>query len=219
MTEIRPDKNNVNKGTVRGAGMVERSLREYGGGRSILIDKDGVVIAGNTTFQAAIDAGLEVEVVQTDGTKLIAVQRTDLALEGEGEAYRMARELSVMDNRASEVGLEWDLEQLQKLAEQDGISLDTMFFEDELEAKLANIVQEFDEEYGEGENFGEGGEGELAHVDEESFWPVFTVSLPHHIMERLKGYIETYKDGDARPHECIEALLDAADVPHWEQQD
>jgi hypothetical protein len=78
---IRPDVKNANKGTERGRYMVEASLRETGAGRSILLDKDGRIIAGNKTFEAASDIGLPVRVVETDGTELVAVKRTDLDLD------------------------------------------------------------------------------------------------------------------------------------------
>jgi len=66
--DITPDKANANKGTQRGRGMVESSLRRYGAGQSILVDKDGNVIAGNKTIEAAQEIGLPVKVVQTDAT-------------------------------------------------------------------------------------------------------------------------------------------------------
>src|ERR1700733_5030787 len=80
--ELTPDKMNANKGTARGRAMIEASLRSYGAGRSILIDKkNGKIIAGNKTAENAGAAGIEdVLIVQTDGTKLIAVQRMDLDL-------------------------------------------------------------------------------------------------------------------------------------------
>ena len=47
---IQPDTKNANKGTERGRYMVEASLRETGAGRSIVLDKDGRIIAGNKAF-------------------------------------------------------------------------------------------------------------------------------------------------------------------------
>ena len=44
--ELVPDDRNANKGTQRGLGMLEKSLRQYGAGRSVLIDKNGKIIAG-----------------------------------------------------------------------------------------------------------------------------------------------------------------------------
>jgi hypothetical protein len=106
--ELRPDPKNANKGTGRGRFMVDQSLREYGAGRSILADKNGVVIAGNKTLEAAKQAGLKIKEIHTDGKELVAVVRDDLDLANDPEA----RELAYADNRSSEVGLDWDKEQL-----------------------------------------------------------------------------------------------------------
>ena len=110
--ELLPDAKNANKGTARGKAMIEASLKAYGAGRSILIDKHGRIIAGNKTAENAGAAGMQdVLIVQTDGKKLIAVQRMDLDL----EADKTARELAIADNRASEVSLDWDTATLQEL--------------------------------------------------------------------------------------------------------
>ncbi len=66
---LSPDPHNANRGTVQGAGMVEDSLREYGAGRSILTDKNGVVIAGNKTMEQAKALGIPVQAVHTTGDR------------------------------------------------------------------------------------------------------------------------------------------------------
>src|SRR5262245_11035635 len=74
LTDLRPDGRNANAGTERGRAMVEESLRQYGAGRSILVDRNGCIIAGNTTHEAAVDIGLtDAVIVKTDGTKLVVV--------------------------------------------------------------------------------------------------------------------------------------------------
>ena len=134
--DIRPDATNANKGTERGRYMVETSLRETGAGRSILLDADGRIIAGNKTFEAATDIGLPVRIVETDGTELIAVQRTDLDL---SDPTGTARKLAYYDNRASQVGLEWDAEQV--LADiTAGVDLEAMFRQDELDELLKDLL-------------------------------------------------------------------------------
>ncbi len=109
IAELSLDAANANRGTERGSAMLESSLRQYGAGRSIVVDKAGRVISGNKTLEQAGQIGLEdVIVVQTDGKKLVAVQRTDLDLADGG----MARALAYADNRVGEVSLDWDPEQL-----------------------------------------------------------------------------------------------------------
>ncbi len=138
IAELTPDAHNLNKGTPRGADMVERSLQQYGAGRSILVDKHGRVIAGNKTLAGAAAVGLEdVLIVTTDGTKLVVVQREDLDLDGDPRA----RELSIADNRASEVGLEWDAAELNRLVQEGAVNLDGLFFPNELDAVLREATK------------------------------------------------------------------------------
>lgn len=136
--DLQLDKANANRGTQRGRAMVEASLREAGAGRSILADRDGRVIAGNKTLGAATEIGLKVRVVETDGTELVVVQRTDLDLSDRAGA---ARKLAYYDNQSSAVGLEWDTEQL--LADVTaGVDLSAMFQEEELDELLAGLREE-----------------------------------------------------------------------------
>jgi DNA modification methylase len=126
--KLIPDQHNANAGTERGRYMLDHSLRQYGAGRSILVDKNGRVIAGNKTLEVAADIGLDdVIVVETDGNKLVAVKRTDLDLE-DGERARL---LAYADNRAGQVGLEWDAEAIAFDLEA-GLDLGDMFREAEL---------------------------------------------------------------------------------------
>jgi hypothetical protein len=125
-SDFTPDDRNANKGTERGTGLIEKSLRTYGAGRSILADKHGKIIAGNKTLEGCASIGIDkVRVVETDGTELVVVQRTDLDLNS-----KAARELAIVDNRAGQVSLEWDFPELDKTAEDFGIDLKEMGFED-----------------------------------------------------------------------------------------
>lgn len=130
--DLIPDSNNANKGTRRGEAMIEDSLRKYGAGRSILLDKKGRIIAGNKTSSQAGQIGMEdVIVVKTDGTKLVAVQRMDLDLETDASA----KQLGLVDNRASEVSLSWDASVLQQFSTE--FDMTPFFTSDEL-AKIVN---------------------------------------------------------------------------------
>lgn len=106
---LTPDDHNANEGTERGQRVLEDSLRRYGAGRSILLDKHGKIIAGNKTHAEAGQMGMEnVVVVETDGTELVAVKRMDLDLDKDPKA----RELAYADNRAGELGLAWSPKQV-----------------------------------------------------------------------------------------------------------
>lgn len=107
--QIRPDQQNANMGTKRGKELLAQSIKELGAGRSILVDKDGNVIAGNKTLEAAQNAGLKVRIIPTNRDELVVVQRQDLDLtDSAGEARRLA----YLDNRVAELDLQWDAEQL-----------------------------------------------------------------------------------------------------------
>jgi DNA modification methylase len=135
IADLKPDDKNANRGNVRGTGMLEESLRKFGAGRSILIDKNNRVIAGNKTLEGAASIGLEdVQIVESDGTRLIAVKRTDLDLDDP-----KTRELAIHDNRVGQVNLEWDAAVLAELA-QEGVNLDHLWSEDELTALLADVA-------------------------------------------------------------------------------
>src|ERR1700693_1840191 len=127
LSDLIPNDRNANRGTERGRGVIEQSLRKYGTGRSILIDKNGRIIPGNKTVENAGAAGLkDVLVVQSDGTKLIVVQRTDLDLKHD----KAAKELAIADNRAAELNLSWDPEVLAELGAE--IDLTPFFSTNEL---------------------------------------------------------------------------------------
>ena len=140
IADLKPDKKNANKGTQRGRGMVEASLRETGAGRSIVVDKDGRVIAGNKTLEAWADIANtdDVVIVPTDGSKLVVVQRQDLDL---NDDTGMARKLAFYDNRAGEVGLEWGADELLA-SMRNGLDLSAFWHQDELDA-LINTVPDF----------------------------------------------------------------------------
>ena len=147
MTEVKrakldtltPDHANANKGTERGRYALEASLRQYGAGRSILLDKNGRIIAGNKTAEVAADVGLDdVLIVQTDGKQIVAVQRTDLDIDSEA-----GRGLASADNRVGELSLDWDAEQV--LADiNTGVDLSALFFDFELDKILGREGEPFD---------------------------------------------------------------------------
>jgi hypothetical protein len=124
LDQLTPDPMNPNAGTRRGREMLEESLETLGVGRSILLDKNGAIIAGNKTAQAATALGMgDVVIVQTDGSQVVAVQRTDLDLEHDTKAKRLA----LMDNRVGEIDLEWDKEVIQQLNENNPEVLEGLF--------------------------------------------------------------------------------------------
>lgn len=110
ISDLIPDANNYNKGTEFGSGLIAKSIQKNGLGRSLLLDKNGKVIAGNKTLEGTVAAGFNDEdiiVVKTDGTKLVVVQRTDLDL-----GTRRGKEMALADNATAKANLSWDYEAL-----------------------------------------------------------------------------------------------------------
>lgn len=134
LADLTPDSANANKGTERGRYAVQKSLEQTGAGRSIVVDREGRVIAGNKTLEAfAEEVGSEIEVVKSDGKRLVVVQRTDLDL---SDPNGQARLMAFFDNRAAELNLAWDAEQMLA-ATRAGVNLEAMFSPDEINDLIA----------------------------------------------------------------------------------
>ena len=110
--ELAQDTHNFNRGNEQGQQLMERSFKELGAGRSILLDRNGNIIAGNKSQKAAIAAGIKrVRVIETTGDELVAVKRTDLSLDS-----KEGREMALLDNLTSQKNLNWDHVELQNAA-------------------------------------------------------------------------------------------------------
>ena len=130
---LTPDRRNARRHTPRNIGMIETSLQSDGFGRSILLDAEGNILAGNGVTEAAGNVGIvEVIVVPSDGTKVIAVQRTDVP-PGSDRAVRLA----IADNRAQELS-EFDPVVIAAIVEDVDLS---DFWRDE---ELATILRDAD---------------------------------------------------------------------------
>ena len=117
INELIPDNLNANKGTEYGKHLMEKSFRELGAGRSILVDKNNRIIGGNKSAEQCAEIGLEdVIIVETDGTKLVAVKRTDIDIDSE-----QGRNLALADNATSKANLAWDEENLKVIKENWGV--------------------------------------------------------------------------------------------------
>lgn len=120
LKDLIQDDRNLNKGTERGQQLIEKSLRELGAGRSLLLDKNNRIIAGNKTHKNAEALGMDdVIIVETDGTKLVAVKRTDIDLDSQ-----KGRKMAMADNVTTQVDLSWDTDELDAVAEDYDIALD-----------------------------------------------------------------------------------------------
>ncbi|MEG2856807.1 SAM-dependent methyltransferase [Bacteroides sp.] len=93
--------------------LINKSLDECGAGRSILVDRDNVIIAGNGVFEQAKQLGLNVRVIESDGKELVVVKRTDIASTDEKRKL-----LAFADNQTSDKS-EFDLALIEEDFERD----------------------------------------------------------------------------------------------------
>lgn len=142
--DLKFDDKNFNKHTERGMGLLEKSLRENGAGRSILIDKDNNIIAGNGIVEAAGSVGMEkVKIVETTGDEIIAVKRTDLALDS-----LQGREMALADNATAAADLEWDIDTISEQSDKWGFDVSDWLgneWKDEPEEVVEDEAPEIDE--------------------------------------------------------------------------
>lgn len=108
MEEIKFDKRNYRKHNQRNKELIKKSLEECGAGRSIVIDNEGEIIAGNGIYEQAKALNIPVKIIESDGSELVVVKRTDLAPDDEKR-----KQLAVMDNSTSDSS-EFDMKLLQK---------------------------------------------------------------------------------------------------------
>lgn len=100
------DKRNYRRHSEQNKKRIRKSLTECGAGRSVLVDKDGCLIAGNGVFEQAEKMGIKTRIIETDGTELVVVKRTDI---GTDDPKR--KTLAKADNATSD-NVEWDVDML-----------------------------------------------------------------------------------------------------------
>lgn len=114
LSELIPDDKNLNKHTQYGMSLLEKSVRGHKFGRSILVDKNNRIIAGNGIVETAANIGAEdIRIIETTGDELVVVKRTDVDLD-----TKEGREMALADNATSAADLEWDDDNLQEISEE-----------------------------------------------------------------------------------------------------
>jgi len=123
------DKNNANAGTKRGQEMIDESVEELGLARSITATRNREIPAGNKTYEAAANAGVEnVIEITTTGDALVVVRREDWEDNDDEDARRYAW----LDNQSGAVNLRWDKDELQAALD-DGFDFDGVFTDWEID--------------------------------------------------------------------------------------
>lgn len=100
--EIKFDKRNYRKHSDSNKRKIKKSLQECGAGRSVLVDADDTLIAGNGVFEQAQAMGIPTRVIETDGTELVVVKRTDLRRDDD------KRKLLALADNATSDNVEWE---------------------------------------------------------------------------------------------------------------
>lgn len=121
LNELKPYENNprINDGAVK---FVKNSIEEFGFKVPIVIDKDGVIVAGHTRYKASQELGLET---------VPCVVADDLTDE-QVKAFRIA------DNKTAEKA-SWDLDalktEMEEFEEIDGIDFEISALTEDMEAE------------------------------------------------------------------------------------
>ena len=101
--KIKFDERNYRKHSDQNKKIIKKSLQELGAGRSVVIDADDTLVAGNGVYEQAQALKMPVRVVETDGSELVVVKRTDIHT-----ADEKRKKLALADNAAGDLS-EWDI--------------------------------------------------------------------------------------------------------------
>ena len=123
LEDLVPDPNNARVHTPRTIGTIVDLMHEVGAGRGIVVDEHNVVLAGNASREAALEAGLrKVVVVDQDLAALTVVRRTGLS-------PAQKQKLALGDNRAGEFS-SYDPDVLRAMKD-EGVDMSALFTPDQ----------------------------------------------------------------------------------------
>lgn len=145
--EIKQDSRNYRQHNDKNKELMKKSLEECGTGRSIVIDSQNEIIAGNGIFEQVKKLKIPIKVIESDGTFLIAIKRTDLKTKD-----KKRKKLAVYDNSSSDLSI-FNLDLLEKDFSKEvllslGIDVPEINTEGILEED--SFTHKFEEEIGDG---------------------------------------------------------------------
>lgn len=141
ISDLKFDDKNANVHTEKGMRILEKSLSKLGAGRSVLLDKNNNIIAGNGVIETAGNIGLEdVILVETKGNEIVAVKRTDIDINS-----KKGRELAIADNHVAKESINLNKQVLRDL--QAEYECDFNFYEVNTESTFGEFQQFAPEEY------------------------------------------------------------------------
>ena len=104
--DLKQDKRNYRTHNKKNLDLIKKSVKEVGLARSIVIDNENNIICGNG-LTSTLDKNTPIQIIETDGSQLVVVKRTDLKTNDEKR-----KQLAIMDNSTSDSS-EFDLDSLQ----------------------------------------------------------------------------------------------------------
>ena len=120
--QIKFDAHNFRYHNAENKKMIRDSLSELGAGRSIVMDNQNELIAGNGVYEQAQKLGMPVRIIETDGSELVVVKRTDLATDD-----MKRKKLAAADNAISD-HVEWNAEEI-RLSGLDDATIEALHIE------------------------------------------------------------------------------------------
>jgi len=133
ISKLHKDPRNARTRDSRAIDFLQQSLRDVGAARSIVIDENDLILAGNGTVSAAEGLGIsKLQIVEAEGDTIIAVRRRGLTDE-------QKTRLSLYDNRTAELA-EWDTDVLKELSEE--VDLSGFFEPDEWSDLMDSLGEE-----------------------------------------------------------------------------
>ncbi len=108
--DLKFDEHNFNDHTPEGMELLKKSVEQNGFGRSIVVDKNDNIIAGNGIVETATKLGKQkIKVIETTGEELVVVKRTDLDID-----TTEGRQMAFADNAVAHANLQWNEDELEQ---------------------------------------------------------------------------------------------------------
>lgn len=130
--DLKFDKRNYRRHSEKNQDLIKKSINEVGFGRSIVIDADNEIVCGNGVV-SQIAKSTPIKIVETNGSELVVVKRTDLKTDDDKR-----KQLAVMDNSSSDSS-DFDLTLLQEDFDNDEL------FEFGIEGVEFDNIEDIDE--------------------------------------------------------------------------
>lgn len=138
--DLKLDKRNYRRHNQRNLDLIKKSVLEVGLGRSVVIDNENEIVCGNGLV-STLDKSTPIKVVETNGSELVVVKRTDLKTD---DAKR--KQLAVMDNSTSDSS-DFDFTLLQEDFSSEQLNDFGVFVLDEENEDDIEVIDDYSESY------------------------------------------------------------------------